>query len=183
VDTHKYRAQQEPVRDMTTRSAEVEMADIARRHYDAVYRFCARRVGIDRAADVAQDTFLTAQKVFHKFRGESNLTTWLFGIAHNECRRVSRKLRCEPVLLEIDPESHSDSGSENAIVDRHAVNQVLSKLSAEHREVVILHEIEGLTYEEAASILCVPVGTVKSRLHHAFAQMRRSLFPVEEATR
>jgi RNA polymerase sigma-70 factor (ECF subfamily) len=168
---------------MTNRSTEGEMASIARQHYDAVFRFCARRVGIDRAADVSQDTFLTAQKVFHKFRGESNLTTWLFGIANNECRRISRKQRCEPVLLQIDPEGPADDGAESAIVDRHALQQALSKLSAEHREIVILHEIEGLTYEEAAAVLSVPVGTVKSRLHHAFLQLRRSLFTAEEAAR
>jgi RNA polymerase sigma-70 factor (ECF subfamily) len=168
---------------MTHKSAEGEMASIARQHYDAVFRFCARRVGIDRAADVSQETFLTAQKVFHKFRGESNLTTWLFGIAHNECRRVSRKLRCEPVLLEIDPEGPANDGGENAIVDRHALQQALAKLSPEHREIVILHEIDGLTYEEAAVVLSVPVGTVKSRLHHAFLQLRRSLYSPEEVTR
>jgi len=168
---------------MTHKSAEGEMVSIARQHYDAVFRFCARRVGIDRAADVSQETFLTAQKVFHKFRGESNLTTWLFGIAHNECRRVSRKLRCEPVLLEIDPEGPANDGGENAIVDRHALQQALAKLSPEHREIVILHEIDGLTYEEAAVVLSVPVGTVKSRLHHAFLQLRRSLYSPEEVTR
>ena len=168
---------------MTKGSAEVEMASIARQHYDAVYRFCARRVGIDRAADASQETFLTAQRVLHKFRGESNLTTWLFGIAHNECRRLSRRQRCEPVLLEIDPECPSNQRNEDAIVDRQALAQVMAKLSPEHREIVILHEIEGLTYEEAAEILSVPVGTVKSRLHHAFLHMRRSLFPAEEAAR
>ena len=132
---------------------------------------------------MAQDTFLTAQKVLHKFRGESNLTTWLFGIANNECRRVSRKQRLEPLLLEIDPERTSLEGCETEIVDRNALEQALAKLSPEHREIVLLHEIEGLTYEEAASILSVPVGTVKSRLHHAFLQMRRSLFPAEEVAR
>lgn len=168
---------------MTKRSAERDMATIARNHYDAVFRFCARRVGFERAADASQDTFLTAQKVLHKFRGESNLTTWLFGIAHNECRRISRKTRCEPVLLEIDPETPSHIGGESAIVDRHALQQALLKLSTEHREVVVLHEIDGLTYEETAEILSVPVGTVKSRLHHAFLQLRRSLFSAEEVAR
>ena len=168
---------------MIRRSTELDMATIARQHYDAVFRFCARRVGMDRAADVSQETFLTAQKVLHKFRGESNLTTWLFGIAHNECRRASRRSNFEPVLLEIDPEMTSNLDSEDTIVDRHALSQALSKLSSDHREVVLLHEIEGLTYEQVAKILQIPVGTVKSRLHHAFQQMRRSLFSAEEATR
>ncbi len=168
---------------MTEGSAEKDMASIVRQHYDAVFRFCARRVGVDRAADVSQDTFLTAQKVLKKFRGESNLTTWLFGIAHNECRRVSRRMRSEPLLLEIDVERPAGGSEESAIVDRHALQQALSKLSPEHRDVVILHELEGLTYEEAAQVLSVPVGTVKSRLHHAFAQMRRSLFLAEEVAK
>jgi RNA polymerase sigma-70 factor (ECF subfamily) len=168
---------------MTNRSTEGEMASIARQHYEAVFRFCARRVGVDRAADVSQDTFLTAQKVFHKFRGESNLRTWLFGIANNECRRASRKLRFEPLLLDIDPEGPALEGTEGSIVDRYALQQALAKLSPEHREIVILHEIDGLTYEEAAAVLSVPVGTVKSRLHHAFLQLRRSLFAPEEAAR
>jgi len=159
------------------------MATIARQHYDAVFRFCARRVGIDRAADVSQETFLTAQKVLHKFRGDSSLTTWLFGIAHNECRRASRRTALEPMPLSIDSELSTNSDDESAIVDRHALSQALAKLTPEHREVVILHEIEGLTYEEAAVILQVPVGTVKSRLHHAFQQMRRALFSPEEAAK
>lgn len=168
---------------MTNWSTDGDMANIARQHYDAVFRFCARRVGIERAGDVSQETFLTAQKVFHKFRGESNLRTWLLGIANNECRRVSRKQRLEPVLLQIDPEGPAEDGAESSIIDRQALQQALAKLSPEHREIVFLHEIEGLTYEEAAMILSVPVGTVKSRLHHAFLQLRRTLFAAEEATR
>jgi len=159
------------------------MADIARQHYDAVYRFCVRRVGVDRAADVSQETFLTAQKVIHKYRGESSLTTWLFGIAHNECRRAFRRSALDPVLLDTDVCEPSVSGDEGAIVARQALAEALNKLSPEHREVVILHELEGFTYEEAAAILQVPTGTVKSRLHHAFQQMRRSLFVGEEAAR
>ncbi len=168
---------------MLWKSNDLDMASIARQHYDAVFRFCARRVGVDRASDVSQETFLTAQKVLHKFRGDSTLSTWLFGIALNECRRATRKFAIEPVSLILETDQIQQSSGEDAIVDRHALAQALARLSSEHREVVILHEIEGLTYEEAAEILQVPVGTVKSRLHHAFQQMRRSLFVAEEATR
>ena len=168
---------------MLWRKDELDMASIARQHYDAVFRFCARRVGVDRAADVSQETFLTAQKVLHKFRGDSTLSTWLFGIAMNECRRASRKHAIEPTTLLLEHDQVSQPSDEESIVNRHALSQAFSKLSAEHREVVLLHEIEGLTYEEAAEVLQVPVGTVKSRLHHAFQIMRRSLFVAEEVTR
>jgi RNA polymerase sigma-70 factor (ECF subfamily) len=155
----------------------LEIAAIAQEHYDAVFRFCARRVGVDRAADAAQETFLTAQKALKKFRGESTVSTWLFGIANNECRRLARKERLAPVTLEIDPARPASEHSEEAIVNRQALLQAMQKLSPEHREAVILHELDGLTYEEAAVILGVPVGTVKSRLHHAFTNLRKSLSP------
>lgn len=159
------------------------MATIARDYYDAVYRFCARRVGPDRASDVAQETFLTAQKVLHKFRGESSLSTWLFGIAHNECRRDARRNRVEPVTLDIDPMHPCSGDGEDAMVNREVLRIAMSRLSEDHREVVMLHELDGLTYEEVAVILGVPVGTVKSRLHHAFANLRKTIFPAAEEVR
>lgn len=161
----------------TPQKAVLEIGSIAREHYDAVFRFCARRVGPDRAADAAQDTFVTAQRVLKKFRGESSVSTWLMGIAQNECRRIYRKERLTPVMLDIDLSHASIESSEQAIVDRQSLNEAMARLSAEHREVVVLHELDGLTYEEAAVVLGVPVGTVKSRLHHAFLNLRRSLMP------
>ncbi|CAN5595594.1 sigma-70 family RNA polymerase sigma factor [soil metagenome] len=154
----------------------LDMASLAREHYDVVYRFCARRVGIEWAADTAQDTFLTAQKALPRFRGESAPRTWLLGIAHNECRRLYRQRRVEPPALELDPDRSGNAEGENAIVNREALRGALAKLSEEHREVVMLHEIEGLTYEEAASVLGIPAGTVKSRLHHAFLNLKREIY-------
>ncbi|AIE86558.1 RNA polymerase sigma factor [Fimbriimonas ginsengisoli] len=171
------------VPNVKPRPGALDMAAIAREHYEAVFRFCARRVGVDRAADVAQETFVTAQKVLHKFRGESSLSTWLFGIAHNECRRDSRRGRTEPMLLEMDPAQPAIGVHEDALVDREVLRQAMARLSTEHREVVMLHELDGLTYEEVAGILGVPVGTVKSRLHHAFMNLRKTMFPAAEEVR
>lgn len=159
-----------------------DIAAIAREHYDLVYRFCARRVGLDAAADTAQETFVTAQRALARFRGASSLTTWLLGIAHNECRRTARKRRCEPPTIEL-VETGSAEHHEETIINRHALQQALARLSPEHREVVLLHEVEGLSYEEAALVLSIPVGTVKSRLHHAFANLRKSLSDHQEGAR
>ena len=168
------------VPNLRPQSRSLNMATIAREHYDAVFRFCARRVGVERAADVAQETFLTAQKALPKYRGESSLSTWLFGIAHNECRRACRTARTEPLLLEIEPAHATEAGSEQTLVDREALRVAMAKLSVEHREVVVMHEIEAMTYEEIADVIGVPVGTVKSRLHHAFQNLRKTLLPAEE---
>lgn len=155
----------------------VDITEIARGHYDIVFRFCARRIGVDSAADAAQETFLTAQRVIGKYRGDAPLKTWLLGIAHNECRRIVRKHKLDPPTLELR-ESPSTS-PESSWVDRQALTDAIAKLSQEHREAVILIELDGLTYEEAGVVLGVPPGTVKSRLHYAFVILRRALFPVE----
>ena len=152
----------------------LDIGQIARDHYEAVFRFCARRVGQDHAPDAAQETFLTAHRVLDKFEGRSELKTWLFGIAHNECRRLSRMRKLAPAPMPME-EAHGTSSPEGILVDREALRIALMKLSPEHRHVVMLHEIEGLSYDEAAEVLGVPAGTVKSRLHHAFIQLRRSL--------
>lgn len=152
----------------------LDIAEIAKQHYTLVYRFCARRVGVDAAQDAAQETFLTAQRVMKNFRGESTLRTWLLGIAHNECRRVSRNRSLHAPAIEL-VDAPDNAPFEQMVVDRHALSEALNKLSPEHREVVLLHEVEGLSYDEAAEIIGVPAGTVKSRLHHAFLNLRKSL--------
>jgi RNA polymerase sigma-70 factor (ECF subfamily) len=163
------------------RSAPIDLLELAREHYDLVYRFCARRVGVDGAADAAQETFLTAQRAAKRFRGESTPKTWLLGIALNECRRMVRKKRSEAPLLELEPVSTVQQ--EHHLIDRQILQSALNSLSPDHREVVLLHEVEGLTYLEAARVLGVPEGTVKSRLHHAFLQLRRALQTTDEVIR
>ena len=127
------------------------MARIVREHYSLVFRFCARRVGAELAQDAAQETFLTAHKSIRRFDGRSAFSTWLLGIAHNHCRNLSRKHGHEAAWLDgID--KAMDSG-ERSLIDRHALREALAKLSPEHREAVLLHEIEGLTYDEAVKRL------------------------------
>lgn len=154
------------------------MARLVEAHYDAVFRFCARRIGPDQAADAAQETFVTAHKMIRKFRGDSSLRTWLFGIANNHCRHASRRKRAESWDWTMEHDgAHNPEGS---LIDRQALRVALQSLSEEHREVVLLHEVEGLTYGEAAAVLGIPEGTVKSRLHHAFLGLRRALLGAEE---
>jgi RNA polymerase sigma-70 factor, ECF subfamily len=159
------------------------MAAVVREHYALVYRFCARRIGPEMALDAAQETFLTAQKSLRRFDGRSSLSTWLLGIAHNHCRNMARKKKHEVTWLGGEEmEAKSIQNTERAMIDRETLRQALGKLSREHREVVLLHELEGLSYEEAAHIIGVPVGTIKSRLHYAFHQLRKALLGCEEVT-
>lgn len=143
-------------------------------NYARVYRFCARQVGSDDAADIAQETFVTMQKSLKRFNGKSSVTTWLLGIALNHCRNHRRKKENLNVAIHdwFDASGHSP---ESAVVDSVVLYKALEKLSHEHREVVLLHEIEELTYGEIAELTGVPEGTVKSRLHHAFQKLRTEL--------
>ncbi len=153
---------------------EADLVRWASDHYDAVFRFCARRVGADRAADAAQETFVTAQRSLRRFRGDSSPLTWLLGIAHNHCRRASRRDAARPTVVLCEHDGAFET--EGALIDRQALARALADLSRDHREAVVMHEIEGRSHEEIAEILGVPVGTVKSRLHYAFKALRASLF-------
>ena len=153
------------------------IGELVQEHYARVYRFCARRVGEDLAQDAAQETFLTMQRMVKRFEGRSGFETWLLGIAHNHCRNLARKRQRDPASLEDWFEMETKDHGEQ-VADRESLRCALKSLSPEHREVVLLHEVEGLTYAEVAQVAGVPEGTVKSRLYHAFRNLRETLSEV-----
>ena len=154
------------------------MADIVAAHYPAVYRFCARRLGDELAQDAAQETFLTAMRTLSRFNGTSTLQTYLLGIALNHCRNLARKNRMS-IAFE-DLWNATGPNPERGLIDGQALRTALAELTLEQREAVVMHEIEGLTYDEIGAILSVPAGTIKSRLHYAFVALRQRLLNCEE---
>lgn len=154
------------------------LSDAVQQHYSEIYRFCSKFVGADAAEDVTQETFITAHKRLSDFQGRSSMKTWLFSIALNHCRNERR--RKKPLPLE-DWNQPSGADAADQLIAAQALREALAKLTPEHREVVVLHETEGLNYEECSTILGIPVGTVKSRLHHAFKSLRNHLSPGESA--
>lgn len=165
--------------DRAKRGDREALGKLVAEHYARVYRFCARRIGEDLAADAAQETFITMQRTIRRYEGRSTMSTWLIGIAHNHCRNLSRKAKAAPVPVEdwfdVAAPDHGDR-----VVAQETLRSALSELSADHREVVVLHEVEGLTYGEIAEIVGVPEGTVKSRLYHAFRNLREQLCEVTQ---
>jgi len=156
------------------------MRKIVAEHYAAIYRFCARRLGPDLAEDAAQETFIMAYRTINRYDSACALRSWLFGIGLNVCRNLSRKRKVE---IDIDNlwSLEGSSPTEDRIVDNEALRLALKGLSPEHLDVVILHELEGLTYDEAGVVLDSPSGTVKSRLHEAFKKLRAAM--VTEVTK
>lgn len=151
-----------------------------------VYNVAYRLLGDpDAAADATQDAFLKAFRRLHQHRGGS-FRAWLLRIVTNTCYDMLRRRARRPTYP-LEPQSddqesdrlprwQSDAESPEEMVLRReihwAVQEGLSTLSPEHRTVIVLSDIEGLSYEEIAQVLNIPVGTVKSRLSRARARLR-----------
>lgn len=146
----------------------------------------------EEAADLTQETFLSALKAIKKFRGEADLKTWLVRIAINESRNRFRwwKRRRREKTFSLDAPigesehsfsetvSSSSANPEETVLQRERERQLtkaVSDLPQIFREAVVLCDIEGLSYEEIASVLEVNIGTVKSRIARGREELRRKL--------
>lgn len=138
----------------------------------------------DDAKDVTQDVFLAVYRSIDKFRGDSRLSTWLYRIVVNLCinRLKSSTFRYAGELEDYKlKNTNGDIMPENPdeALSRKNLNLVLEKeigkLSAESRVMVIMRDVEGLSYEEIAKVLELPEGTVKSRLHRARIDLKERL--------
>jgi RNA polymerase sigma-70 factor, ECF subfamily len=157
-----------------------------------VERYQRRVVGVaqavvhnqDDAIELAQETFVRAYENLSKFESRSSFSTWLYRIAANLAidfrRREGRHqvLRGEDAETEISriPSPRGDSYQETARTElSQRINGALKELTSEHRAVILLREVEGLSYDEISDVLHVPRGTVMSRLHYARSRMREIL--------
>lgn len=147
-----------------------------------VYRLALRFTdNVSDAEDVTQDIFLGVYRGLAHFRGEAALGTWIYRVAMNHCLEYRRKRRLECVPYDSDLTLISQDWREDPVesADKRElsaqVEAAIASLSPLHRDVVVLHELQGMTYQEVASALNVPVGTVKSRLSNAFRRLRERL--------
>jgi RNA polymerase sigma-70 factor (ECF subfamily) len=149
------------------------------------------------ALDVVQDAFIKAHKYLDKFEGNSSFYTWLYRIVMNLAIDHLRKhRRVKPVELD---EQHFDQAAGDdsllpkilggnpgrALMDkqiRARIDQALEELSENHRAVLIMRELEGLSYEEMAQAMGCSKGTIMSRLFHARKNMQRQLLDLVDRT-
>lgn len=152
------------------------------RHKDRVYTLACRVLGDHgEAEDVAQETFLRAYERLADFRGDARFSTWLYRICYNLCvnrfQRINRDASNDSAP---DTVSNSTNGSCDQLLakeQQQLLNWALSRLKAELREVVLLYHTDHLSYEEIASVLGHPVGTVRSRLHRGRGELKTILRP------
>jgi RNA polymerase sigma-70 factor (ECF subfamily) len=157
-----------------------------------VERYQRRVVGValavvhnqDDAIELAQETFVRAYENLSKFESRSSFSTWLYRIAANLAidfwRREGRHLvlHGEDADNEIAklPTSQGDSFKEVSRLELSArLRQALEQLTPEHRAVILLREVEGMSYDEISEVLQCPRGTVMSRLHYARTHLRSIL--------
>jgi len=165
---------------------------------DKIYSYVSRMLGDPyEAEDVTQEAFVRAYRSLPRFRGASSFHTWLYRIASNLAIDVVRRRKRNDVsAFSLDEPLESDDGEyEREIADdtggpedatgtretQVAVRRAIMDLPAKLRDVMILYELQGETYEDIAEILDVPLGTVKSRLFNARNQLKDRLASLVEA--
>jgi RNA polymerase sigma-70 factor (ECF subfamily) len=133
------------------------------------------------AEDAVQESFLRAIRHFDGFRGVDG-RAWLLSIVRNTCFTQLRRRRPGGERVEFDEEIHStqeeDSGPEadlSSAITTESLREGLNRLAVEYREVVVLRELEGLSYKEIAHVAGVPIGTVMSRLARGRKQLLLAL--------
>lgn len=163
--------------------------------YNVIFRMTGDR---DEAADLTQETFVAAYKSFQAFKGESNIFTWLCQIAVNKCKNKfkerDRKRRFEFLLRDLKfgsdetVENESASGIEERTplseLERKElqtkITEAISKLPDEYRTVIVLRDLQGLSYQEIAQIVGISLDAVKIRIYRGRSILRQKLGPYLE---
>ncbi len=143
------------------------LRELLRRYEQPLARFLHRQTGGRDVDDLYQETWLRVVRNAARFDAERRFSTWLFQIAVNLCRDWHRRAPPEPQEREDEPAPDVQARTDAAL----DAEQLLARLPAAQREVVVLRYYEDLSEDEVAAILDIPKGTVKSRLHQAIARM------------
>lgn len=167
--------------------------EVVEQYSDRVYNLTYRMLGNrEEAEDLSQEVFITVFKSIDSFRGDAKLSTWLYRIAVNHCKNRIKYLsrRHDRDQSEYDEEIMRDEAAGAATAPNPAprpdkqlegveleqiMQQCIAALDEEHRLLIVLRDVEELSYEEICAITGLPNGTVKSRLHRARMALRKKM--------
>jgi RNA polymerase sigma-70 factor (ECF subfamily) len=164
------------------------------RYQNKLIGYSARMLGDqDEAEDVAQEVFIKAYRSLDSFRGDAQFSTWIYRIATNLCidRIRARKRRPQQAYSLDEPMDKDEEKGGREIADlsaeptreverdelRRRVREVMNEMPEKMRTILIMCDMQGMAYDEIAKVLDCPIGTVKSRLFHARADLGRRLRP------
>ncbi len=169
----------------------VDFQQLVDQHLDRIHRAALVLSGNPwDAEDLVQETFLLAARKIDGFRGDSTPYTWLYGILLNIERRHRRRYgtwrrKLDTLYQSYDPRSHAVPSAERAaqVAEwKESLWSQVARLPDAQRQTLVLRFSEGLQYEEIAQVLSVPLGTVKSRIHHGLSRLRQQLQADGEAS-
>lgn len=178
--------------EMSQNGDQQAFSQLVCRHQKKIFTLCLRLLDdFEEARDLTQETFIKAFRYIKKFRQEAQFSTWLYYIALNTCRNKLRSWKGKPELISVDgtiemednqiPREIEDKSCPNPlrVVEglelQRRVQTALNYLSTEHKEVIVMRDIQGLSYEEIAGTLQCHLGTVKSRIARARLQLKDKL--------
>ncbi len=186
------RAERRLIRRLKDRD-ERAFSELIEEQGDRVFNLCFRMLGNrQEAEDLAQEVFITVFKSVDSFRGDSKLSTWLYRIASNLSKNRIKYLarRHERSKVEFDEGIDRDAASDSLTSPKQAkrpdenmegqqlekiMQQAISELEEDHRILIVLWDIEELSYDEICEITDLAEGTVKSRLHRARLALRKKM--------
>lgn len=156
---------------------------LVRRHEKTIFNLVYRMLGdYDDAAEVSQEVFLSAYRAIGQFRGDANFSTWLYRIALNHAttrrRSVSSRQQKTVPIDDMEPLSDPELGPSETLERkeiRERVQLALNKLEPDDATMILLRDLQDISYDEVARVLEIPVGTVKSRLHRARQALKTQL--------
>jgi RNA polymerase sigma-70 factor (ECF subfamily) len=183
-------------RDLITRIAQKEQEALRclyEKYRQNLYGYLWRQLNGNQSEveDTLQEIFLAVWHGAEKFRGDAQVITWMFQIAHYQIRAILRKHRYHGTLSlseddEADPSvDHIELSPEDEIINRLVFHEAFHSLTLKHREVIELVYYQGFTLEEVARITNLPLGTIKSRLSYARRALSKAIHVVtleEEAS-
>jgi RNA polymerase sigma-70 factor (ECF subfamily) len=160
-------------------------------HLDALYSYALTLTrNQTEAEDLVQETYLRAVRAFGQLIPNSNLKSWLFVIMRNAWLNHLRHAKSGPRFVELDAEAQHRSfpspGDDPYLVytrklEREEIQAAIAGLPGPYREIIVLRDIEGFSYQEIAALLSCPAGTVMSRLGRAREKLRQSLTRWQQA--
>ncbi len=174
---------------------EAAFQELVRRYQDPIFGMMVRMIGNrHEAEDLAQEVFLTVYRAIRQYRGDGRFATWLYRIAANTCRNRMKYLRGRAYHrrrpMDTTPEAEDptrcpslqshvpgpDAATEGFRLE-DAIARAIADLDEDHRLLIVLRDIQGLSYQEILRVTGLPEGTLKSRLHRARVALRERLRP------
>jgi RNA polymerase sigma-70 factor (ECF subfamily) len=164
--------------------------------FNLVYRMLGSK---EEAEDLAQEVFVTIFKKIDTFRGDSSLSTWVYRIATNHCKNrkkyLGRRRGDQPLAKELDETEFKgpETMRTAAVIDRpdelvegyqaeQLIQDAMRELEEDQRLILVLRDIQNVSYDDISTITGLPLGTVKSRLHRARMCLKDKLTPILRTT-